>query len=462
MENGKNIFRNYGNLIFLLLFMLQYSCKKYLDVKPENNVAVPNSLNELQALLDNYQVMNHNSPKLLDCLTDDFYVTTSDYNSLSGVNAADVKMNYIWDKDANAYIDNWLPPYQNPIYYSNVVLDQLTKINDGQNENDFYNSIKGSALFFRSFAFLQLAQLYCKPYSSTANADLGIVLRLTSDISVPSVRSSVQQTYDQIINDLKSAARLLPQNSIAPTRPNKAAAYGALARTYLSMRDYSQALQYADSCLQIYNSLIDYNTLIPISNPPFSTFNKETIFYNIIQSPSISRPPRGRIDSTLYQSYNADDLRRDLYFKANGDGTFGFQGSYSGNISTFLPFDGIATDEMYLIRAECHARSGNTSLALQDLNTLMQKRWRAAGWVPFTAINANDALNKILVERRKELFFRGLRWSDLRRLNLEGANITLRRFVNGVTYTLPPNDFRWVLLIPTEVINFTGIAQNPR
>ncbi len=67
------------------------------------------------------------------------------------------------------------------------------------------------------------------------------------------------------------------------------------------------------------------------------------------------------------------------------------------------------------------------------------------------AIDAEEAKVKVLQERRKELIFRGTRWSDLRRLNLEGAGIGLNRIINGVTYTLPPNDARWVMLIPREV-----------
>src|SRR5258708_17108525 len=133
-----------------------------------------------------------------------------------------------------------------------------------ENQKNSYNQVKGSALFYRAFAFHQLAQLYCLPYSSTAGIDLGIVLRLTSNITAPSIRSTVQQTYTQIINDLKQAAILLPGLTLYPTRPTKTAAFGALARTYLSMRDYSNAAIYADSCLKRDSTLLDYTSLLPV------------------------------------------------------------------------------------------------------------------------------------------------------------------------------------------------------
>jgi hypothetical protein len=99
---------------------------------------------------------------------------------------------------------------------------------------------------------------------------------------------------------------------------------------------------------------------------------------------------------------------------------------------------------------------------MTDLNTLLRKRWKSGTFADRTASSDADALNLILIERRKELVFRGLRWSDLRRLNLDGANITLTRKISGINYTLSPNDSRWVFLIPAQEINQSGIPQNPR
>jgi hypothetical protein len=94
----------------------------------------------------------------------------------------------------------------------------------------------------------------------------------------------------------------------------------------------------------------------------------------------------------------------------------------------------------------------------------MIKRWSNNGsWAPFTASNSTEALNLILEERRKELVFRGLRWTDLRRLNKQGYNITLKRVLDGKTHILSPGDDRWVFPIPPDVIDANpGMRQNPR
>jgi hypothetical protein len=116
-----------------------------------------------------------------------------------------------------------------------------------------------------------------------------------------------------------------------------------------------------------------------------------------------------------------------------------------------------------LIRAECSARLENPTGAMKDLNTLMEKRWNNKVSYPvITAANAEDALRKVLVERQKELFLRGQRWNDLRRLNKDDRfKVTLTRTIGGVTYTLEPNSYKYTLPIPDDVIQLSGMEQNP-
>lgn len=457
-------------IVFISLYALtQISCEKYLDEKPIKLEKIPATLDDLKALLDNQQA-NTNSPGgLLELVADNFYITTANWQSQMSATSSlsqSQALHYIWDKNAIPYSNSWVQPYQGPIFTANLVLDHLPLLSINEDERDKYNKIKGAALFYRAFSFHQLAQLYCKPYSSSSSTDLGIVLKLTSNINEQSVRSTVQQTYDRIISDLKEAATLLSETSTFPTQPNKVAAYAALARVYLSMREYTNAGDYANRALLLYNTIIDYNTLMPIQVPPVKTFNQEVIYHNSPASPSILLNNVAKIDSNLYQSYRTGDLRKMVFFNANSgtnSGTYSFRGSYNGNQRFDRIFDGLATNELYLIRAECFARNGNKEAALSDLNALLEKRWKNDGtWISINTATIQEALQIILMERRKELIFRGQRWSDLRRFNLEGENISLHRNIGGTNYNLPPNDHRWVMLIPWEVINRSNVIQNPR
>src|SRR5690606_9873922 len=132
-------------------------------------------------------------------------------------------------------------------------------------------------LFFRAFYFSQAAWLYSKVYEeSTADSEPGIVLRKSSDFNEKSVRSTIRQTYDQILNDAKNASILLPDYPQHVMRPSKGAAYGLLARVYLSMGKYDSAYKYADLCLQLNSELMDYNGDVGViditANVPFQKF----------------------------------------------------------------------------------------------------------------------------------------------------------------------------------------------
>ncbi|MGN6400817.1 MAG: RagB/SusD family nutrient uptake outer membrane protein, partial [Flavisolibacter sp.] len=368
---------------------------------------------------------------------------------------------YTWEKDQLFPLsrNEWSGVYDK-VYIANSVLEGLNKVEKGSGNTTEWDNIKGQALFLRAESFLQAAFIWTLAYDpATANSDPGLPLRLNSDFNITSTRSSNQQTYDQIINDLKAAIPLLPVVPVLVMRSSKPAGYGLMARTYLAMRDYDLAKKYADSCLALNNTLLDYNTIPTTGTFNITLFNAEVLYHAQMAVPAPLISSNAKIDTALYQSYDTNDLRKEIFFKKNADGSYGFYGNYTHSAALF---SGIATDEIYLVRAECNAREGNTTEALNDLNNLLSKRWKTGTFTPYTAANTSDALNKILNERRKELLMRGLRWMDIKRFNKEGANITLTRILNGQTYILNPNDPRFALPIPEDVIELSGMPQNPR
>jgi hypothetical protein len=322
-----------------------------------------------------------------------------------------------------------------------------------------YNSIKGQALMYRGKSLLAAVLIWSPAYdAATANTDMGIPIRLNTDLAETAVRPSVQQTYTQVIADLEASVPLLPDRGIHPIRPCKAAAYGFLSRTFLAMHLYPKAGLYADSSLQVNSTLLNYNTLSTTPIYPIPLFNAEVNFFNVFSTITVHQS-YGRVDSLLYDSYATNDCRKTLFFLANIDGTYGYRGSYIANAGGF---SGMATDEMYLTRAETFARTGNTASALTDLNKLLQARIKTGTFILVTATGPADALNKILLERRKQLLIRGIRWMDIKRLNKEGAGITIKRKINNIIYTLTPNSNGFSLPIPQYVIDNSGMPQNPK
>lgn len=455
----------YFTLFMAFTLILFAGCSdEWLEERSSKSLVVPTALQDFQALLDNSQYMNgaHQSggalPDMGEAGSDNHVFSDNIWNFMYIV----YKNSYIWNSEifeGETSLD-WDRAYIT-VFYANTVFDGLANIEAKEQETEEYNNIRGSALFFRANAFFHLAQVFAKPYdATTAQNDLGIPLRLTSDFNARTTRASLLDTYDRVLEDLETALPLLPLEPRYKTRPSKAAAYGLRARIYLAMRDYDSAFLNADSCLSLYGELMDYNTLDVAANLPFLRFGPEVIFDASIVSGSLTDHI---ISPELYNMYDENDLRRIAYFRQSL-GNLVFKGSYIRSAWTF--FAGIATDEMYLIRAECSARNGNLASAMADLQTLLENRYdKVNGVSTYQQVQFSDteqAVDFIINERRKELVFRGLRWMDLRRLNLEGRNITLTRVVNGTEYTLEPNSPRYTYPIPQYVIDATGIEQNER
>lgn len=456
---------NLINIIFISLTITMItSCKKdFLDAKPSTSLVQPHTIADFQQLLNNTDVFNQTGS--LPIAASDEYIIP-DYATYQSLVQLTTKNSYTWQKDlygGQGNVLDWNIPYS-AVFYANNVLDGLPK-SDGIGTSE-WNRTKGWALFARAFAFYDLARNFCKAYdNSTASSSLGIPLRLKAGIDQLLPRSTLQQTYDQILTDLQQASRLLPNNLSLDFRnqPSKAAVYALSSRIYLSMRQYSKAEAYADSCLDLNSKLIDYNSVSKTASTPFSYSNDESIYYSVqtadLTEVISSTLGRYSITADLLNLYDINDLRRVIYFGKAANGSTLRKRTYSGRS---LIYTGLATDEIYLIKAECAARRSDIQTTLKYLNDLLTKRYVTGSFVPLTASNSANALILVLTERQKELIRRGLRWSDLKRFNQDGANITLTRFLNGQTYTLPPNDPRYLFPIPNDEISYSGIEQNPR
>ena len=449
-------------LSFILAIMITFfmsSCKKFLDEKSNKNYVIPATLKDLQALLDDYAFINYRLPFGGEVSADNYFLSDEALTSLTDETQRNM---YLWLGERNYPLEtnDWSFCYK-VIYIANTVLETIEKINRTNDNSFLFDDIKGQALFLRALYYHNAALVWCAAYSGqTAETSLGLPLRLNTNFNEKSVRSTLEETYNLIIGDLNEAVKRLPVTPVHVMRPSKPAAFALLSRVHLSMGEYVNAKNNADSTLSYSATLLDYNSsdVNPSATNPFRLFNPEVMYHARMQFPSILAGSRAKIDTLLYRSYDNNDMRKNAFFRINADGSFRFKGSYDpGNF-----FAGLATDEVYLTRAECNIRLNNLAGGLADLNTLLKNRYQTGLFTPITTSNTTDALDIVLSERRKELLMRGIRWMDLKRLNIENANITISRNYNLNHYTLSPNDLRYALLIPEDVIQLSGMQQNPR
>ncbi|MBB5439512.1 tetratricopeptide (TPR) repeat protein [Pedobacter sp. AK017] len=441
------------------------SCKEdWLEVKQDKKLAIPSTVRDFQSMLDNPSLNSNYALVLGEIASDGHYYTIANYIAMGPSSYYYMQNAYTWTtiqpfESRSEYSSIYSVPYAY-ILKMNIILDEAQKSSD--NDKAGLEQVKAQALFHRGLNFFNLAQVFADVYKpSDAQSHLGLALRLSTDINEPSVRSSLKRTYEQIISDLTRAKEILPDNPEVLTRPSKSAALAILAKIYLSMGDYQNAIIHANDYLKIKNELLDYSTISQSAN--YIGINKEVAFIDFLARFS-QVTTQYLINQDLYDSFDLNDLRKKIFFKL-GTAGIQFKGTYGSAAADV--FSGVATDEIYLIRAECYARTGNVNLAMKDLNDLVRTRWakNSDGSSTYTdriALDETDALRKIFIERKKQLILRGVRWTDIRRLNQEPRfAVTLTRTIDNKQYTLEPTSLRYTFPFPAEAIQRSTMQQNP-
>ncbi|MCA5006120.1 RagB/SusD family nutrient uptake outer membrane protein [Sphingobacterium bovistauri] len=434
--------------ILLTISLFSFSCQKYLDLKPDKKLAIPYTGNDLQAILDNIPRINDGESALSEIAADNFFLP---YANWQGIEEIENRESYIWQNTPVAEL-YWSYMYRK-IYDSNFVLEYIDKVSYQSSLQRDY--IYGNARLIRGIAFQKLAEVFCIPFwkGMVNDNSFGLVLKLSSDINETNKRATLFETHKQISEDLIEASKYLPPNiSEYPTRPSKVVAYAALARYLLSIQDYPGAYNYANLSLQIKSTLSNYNN-IPLVPYPFNLYNDEILYFTRSYPYRNLSEDNARVDTVLYNYYDDADLRKEILFKKQLDGYHSFVGDYSK--SNFEKFTGLTTAEMYLIRAECLTREKKYLEAQNDLLLLLKSRYVSN--YDFTSLLLGlepvNLLSQILLERRKELIGRGVRWTDIRRLAFERP-IQMKRILLDKTYILENDDIKgFAFNLPQVVID---------
>lgn len=467
--------KNYYILHLLIVFSILFiSCENYLDIKPKGYV-VPSTVEDYERILNDFSLTKLLSDGI-EKLSDDYYNPALEEGLQ--IQDADYRL-YFWLNDpyTNAsdlqYYSPWNILY-NAIYQYNAVINGIDKASGGS--QDRKDIAKGRALVGRAICYYYLNNIYGQiPSSTTDKVALGVPLVISNKLTdaLPA-RSSTWLTFDFIVKDLKEGIQLLPTTSSTNYQINKLGAYGWLARTYLSMKEYSKAEEAANEVLKINAKLIDYNTQCERVES-----NTEEVAYQLKSSSTMKSPAlhpenlhviyfgytRGmafqNIANSLVELFDVYDLRRINIIPnevpAGGKMNYMFMGLQSYEYSA-----GPTTAEMYLIKAESLARNKKITEALQTLNILRKTRIDQLHYQELSQLSEVATMHAILNERRRELLFRGVRWFDMRRLQNDSQyGFTAQHELgNGQFIKLEPNSPRYTMTIPTTAIT-QQIVQNP-
>ena len=348
----------------------------------------------------------------------------------------------------NSFIrDTYLEGYR-VINICNNIIASINIVNASDRDN-----VKGQALFLRGMMYFELVKLYAKPFSAgstTSNPGLQLVTAPTLNGQITTsnnvARSTVQQTYDQIVNDLTAAKTII--HGEAGVYGSEYSVSAVLSRVYLQMGNFSGARDEANNVIENSGASLESSYSKAFNNTSQSSediyvlpvtaqdgSNEMHTYWSILDYGA--RDGDIEINQSHLDLYSATDSRLNLFY-IDGNGIYR-SGKWKLQYK-YLPVIRLA--EMYLTRAESNFRLG-TTIGVGPDNDVDMIRSRAG--LPFINVTLDD----ILHERKLELAHEGQCIHDIKRLH---------NSVDGFTYDA--NEL--VFPIPLREINAGGgiIVQN--
>lgn len=466
----KNKINNLLMFACVAMMVAMSSCDDYLSNVPKGQ-KIPTTLTDFSVMLaDEYNNCREDVTQAL-LLLNDRYVTDANLNYYELWNA-----NYFWDESADRIAMN---KSDETTYYNgyagistaNLLIEnapEATQATDAERAE-----VVAQAKILRARKYFTLVNYYSKTYSaSTAATDGGVPLITSADVGAAYSQPSVQEIYDFILQDITEALPALPEEPLNVLYAGKGAAYAFAARVHLQMGNYQEALSNANEALKRNDKLFDWvefynanaNVLgVPdvyqsITSPMGHDFVENYIFTNGSSSYSGNDMQMREDRGNLFEQGDAHFMSR-WKIRTQAGSTF-----YNPNLRGFFNRGGLTTTEVYLIQAECMARTGNVTGAMDVLNKVRQKRILPEYYQPLTATNADNAIDLIIKTKGEALVQTIVPFCDARRLNLEPAHArTLTKTERGQNYSLSPTSHMWVMPFPMGAVTNSGngtVTQN--
>jgi hypothetical protein len=487
--------------------ILLASCQKLVTVNPQNQLAPAQLLTDANGYLtvlagvyagvEGYGYWGRDMVLLGDALADNIVTD----NGQAAGRYTNVNLNVqgnsftIW---TNAYF------YINQL---NIIIAGINTLNVPAGQKALQAQIYAQAFAMRGLIYFDLARVYgwepnnVPTSGPDASFQFSAVLRLTPTVGAlpKQARSTIAQTYAQIESDLLKAITLF--KAIGTSKPSvpfafsESAAHGILAKVYLYAQDYTNCVTQCQAALD--------PTICPGILTPAGTYSKA------FKSPALTPNPESLLELNYNQGIQVTGVTGSnnapyTYTQPTG---YGFAGvglpGVPNGISTFggqtvsdellAAFDTPTDDRLAMFYKSrtastatvftwCNKYSGAAGLYTDNIPVLRYSdvllmeaeamaaqgqfaaaqalviKLRAARNASVASVPADATLNAFIQnERRRELFFEGNRFFDLKRL---AAGVP--KAAKTAVGTIAANDFRIIAPLPTtEVLFNPALPQNP-
>lgn len=445
----------------ILAASLSSCVNDWLDVAPSDGTdadAALTSSSDLDAARTGMYAALKGNSNLVDYYGQQFFVYGDvhagddyQYNNIGGSNRASFyyDMNYQTASEFSSSTSSsnvaWKSPY--------IVIGRANRIiaaaeggalSDAAEAKATIDQYAAEAKVLRALAHFDLVRIYGKPYTEDQGASLGVPLVTgVLESNAKPARSTVAEVYTQVVKDLTEA---ISSNALATeTKPGYVSVWGAkaiLSRVYLNMGDYANALSVAEDIIK--NSK-KYGAALWTRDQYFkawdaSTPNESEFLFRLNVAGSTDNNDLNGIGNLQQRegykemvatkkfvdmlTSDPKDVRNDMFLPAKAEKEVAVYGTnkvflnklrgQGGNLRNVTIVPIIRLSEVYLTAAECAFRNNDKTKAVEYLNDLVKNRTTTEASL---ATVDNITLDRILIERRKELIGEGQRYFDALRNN---------------------------------------------
>lgn len=438
----------------ILAASLSSCVNDWLDVAPSDGTdadAALTSSSDLDAVRTGmYKALKGNS-SFVDYYGQQFFVYGDvhagddyQYNNIGASNRASFyyDMNYQTASEFNTSTVSWQSPYV-VIGRANRIIAAAEggKLSDAVEAKAKIEQYAAESKVLRALAHFDLVRIYGKPYTEDQGASLGVPLVTgVLESNAKPARSTVAEVYTQVVKDLTEA---ISSNALATeTKPGYVSVWGAkaiLSRVYLNMGDYANALSVAEDIIKNPGAALwtrdQYFNAWDASTPNESEFlfrlnvagsddnNDMNGIGNLQQRDGYKEMVATKKFVDMLTS-DPKDVRNDMFLPAKAEKEVAVYGTnkvflnklrgQGGNLRNVTIVPIIRLSEVYLTAAECAFRNNDKTKAVEYLNDLVKNRTTTKASL---ATVDNITLERILIERRKELIGEGQRYFDALRNN---------------------------------------------
>jgi len=431
--------------IFILAFCFTLplvSCNKWLDQPPTGNLREDlfNTAQDAQETLNScYDALanlydgriqnisellsdNLNQPNTNNDLRSVFARQTTFFNGTTNKVYQDL-YTVVWR--CNTLLDN---------------IDVIPNFDTGEKER-----LIAEARFLRGFCHWAAVKLWAQPYGWTpGNTHPGVPIRNRAAAD-PLLRSTVQEVYDFVQEDLEFAYNNLPETN--GIYASKMAAAGVLATFHFIKQEWGLAVQYSSEVINSGFYTFDTESLdrypeITQGNNTTTEFVFGTVstLYSIdggsiaqdrrcgsyVSNYQINNGIAELMVSQNFQDYinlNPADKRLLQWFTFENSRAF-LKKFFTNQIYS-VPI--VHLTELHLVRAEAIAENGgDLSIARADLNKILNRAFESGTNEIAETATASDIIAEARRQYRIELIGEGKYTEQLRRYGVMGENIIIR------------------------------------